>query len=51
MTHDDVVSALQALHNIALALGGIGSALGFIAIALVFYPWLGGFGSHSEKKE
>lgn len=49
MTHDDVVSALQALHNIALALGGIGTALGLIAMALVFYPWLGGFGSQSKK--
>lgn len=43
-------SALLAAHNIARAIGGLTHAVAFIALALVVYPWLGGFGSETKGK-
>lgn len=42
-------SFLFAIHNIAFALGAVARALSWVAVVLVIYPWLGGFGSQENR--
>lgn len=50
MSDWQISSALLAAHNVATAIGSIARALSFIAFVLVFYPWIGGFGSSDKRK-
>lgn len=51
MSSQEIASALLAAHNIARALGQLSFAVSIIAVALVVYPWLGGFGSGTQRDD